>query len=253
MSPSLDFRKDQILAILHQDRIWSAYALADLEPEHDMYSHWHVSGKSVLLCYTGLEPPILFAHGEVAQLQSLLETIQPGEYQISFPQDFLQSLPASASILHQIPMWRMHFKHSPITQGTEIEVHRLGVEDLPHIEHLYNGQPDAPDGYHSRQLGMGPFVGVWESETLVATAGIHVFSENLSVAAIGNVYTHPNWRRKGFAQACTTKLLSILRSKGVATIVINVGQKNLAAVALYEKMDFKVHCPFYEGNILIKA
>jgi ribosomal protein S18 acetylase RimI-like enzyme len=71
------------------------------------------------------------------------------------------------------------------------------------------------------------------------------------MAAIGNVYTHPDWRRRGLAQACTASLLSILLSKGVATIVLNVGQNNQAALALYERMGFKIHCPFYEGNILI--
>jgi ribosomal protein S18 acetylase RimI-like enzyme len=245
--------KERILSILEGDRTWSAYALADLDPEHDTFSEWHLTGNSVLLCYTGLKPPILFAHGEVAQLESLLEKIPSGKYQISFPQELLQSLPDRASILHQIPMWRMWFKHRPIAQQTEIEVRRLGVEDVPQIGYLYEGKLDAPDGYHPRQLAMGPFVGVWKSETLVATAGIHVFSESRSVAAIGNVYTHPDWRRRGFARACTASLLTILITKGFETIILNVGQKNQAAVALYEKMGFKIHCPFYEGNILIKG
>jgi ribosomal protein S18 acetylase RimI-like enzyme len=251
VNPPNDVQTDHILSILNQDRIWCAYALVDLDPEHSAFSEWHVLGNSVLLCYTGLEPPILFAHGEVEQLRSLLEKFPSGGYQISFPYDLLQSLPASASILNLFPMWRMRFDHSQIAQRTGIEVERLGVDDLAHIDRLYKGQQDAPDGYHSRQLEMGPFVGIWESGTLVATAGIHVFSERRSMAAIGNVYTHPDWRRRGLAQACTASLLSILLSKGVATIVLNVGQNNQAALALYERMGFKIHCPFYEGNILI--
>lgn len=241
--------KECILSILEGDRIWSAYALADLDPEHDPFSEWHVAGNSVLLCYAGLEPPILFAYGEVAHLRSLLEKIPSGEYQISFPQDLHQCLPSRASILQQVPMWRMWFKHTQITQQMEIEVQRLGVEDISHIDNLYKGKHDAPDSFHPRQLEMGPFVGVWESKSLVATAGVHVLSESRSVAAIGNIYTHSDWRRRGFAGACTASLLSILITKGIETLVLNVGQKNQAAVALYEKMGFKIHCPFYEGNL----
>jgi GNAT superfamily N-acetyltransferase len=242
---------EHILSILESDPIWSAYALADLDPEHDAYSDWHSLGESVLLRYTGFVPPILFAQGEIGQINTILAKIPKGDYQISFPEDLIESLPAFVSIRKRIPMWRMCFTPKPITQPAGINVHSLGVEDLAQIEQLYENQHDAPDGYHPRQLQLGPFAGVWESGMLVATAGVHVLSKSQKLAAVGNIFTHPDWRRHGYAEACTASVLLTLIKIGLETIVLNVGQKNQKAKRLYERMGFKIHCPFYEGDIKI--
>jgi ribosomal protein S18 acetylase RimI-like enzyme len=244
--------KEDILSILENDRIWCAYAIADLDPEHDAYCEWHVFAESVLLSYSGLEPPVLFAHGEQEPLRALLKKIPSGEYQISFPEIFIGSLPEFARILHKIPMWRMWFSSTSIDPPTDFRVKRLNLEHINDINSLYAEKHDAPDGYHPRQLELGPFVGVWNSETLVATAGVHVLSTSQRVAAIGNIYTHPDHRRRGLARACTASVLSLLIEMGVMTIVLNVAQDNHAAVALYQQLGFEMHCPFYEGAMQIE-
>jgi predicted GNAT family acetyltransferase len=110
----------------------------------------------------------------------------------------------------------------------------------------------APDGYHPRQITIGPFIGAWESNTLIATAGVHVLSKSQGIAAIGNVFTHPDWRRRGVARACLLSLLDKLEPYSPQIVVLNVEQENLAAIRLYQSIGFKIHCQFNEGLILIQ-
>lgn len=243
--------KERIRSILEQDLIWSVYALADLDPEHDPFSEWHVSGESLLLRYSGLASPILFAIGEIADFQKLLGTIPSGEYQISFPQNLLFSLPNFVSVQEKIPMLRMYYTGQTLSQPVGENVRPLGMEDLAQIEQLFAGKEDAPDGYHPRQVSLGPFAGIWDAGKLIATAGVHVLSKEHNLAALGNIYTHPEWRRRGFARACTTRILFDLMELGATTIVLNVGQENMKAIKLYQSLGFISHCPFYEGIVQI--
>jgi ribosomal protein S18 acetylase RimI-like enzyme len=243
--------KGRLQAILESDRIWSAYALADLEPEHDAYADWYVGRESVLLHYTGLFPPVLFAHGSVTEINPLLGQVPPGEYQISFQAELLRLPPTQMKVIKQIPMWRMYYADQPAFPHPDTRAQRLSQEDLPEIERLYKGQTDAPDGFHPRQIELGPFVGIKESGELVATAGVHVLSKNQSIAAVGNVFTHPRRRGKGYGKICTELVLDELGQRGIETIVLNVGQENGRAIRLYQHLGFQIYCPFIEGLITI--
>jgi ribosomal protein S18 acetylase RimI-like enzyme len=245
--------KGRLQSILERDRIWSAYALADLDAEHDAYADWYIGRESVLLRYTGLFPPILFAHGAVVEITPLLDQIPPGEYQISFPTKLLPLPSARAKVLKHVPMWRMNHEAQTEVPHTATLAQRLSKEDLPEIERLYKGQPDAPDGFHPRQIELGPFVGVKESGELVATAGVHVLSQNQSIATIGNVFTHPRWRGKGYGKSCIELMLNELSLRGIETIVLNVEQENKTAIRLYQNLGFHQYCPFFEGLITING
>ncbi len=242
----------RVQAILEQDRIWSAYALADLDPEHKPFTEWHVQGDSLLLYYRGLEPPVLFAIGGASQLELLFASVPVGKYQISVKQEHLASLPANRYALEPVPMWRMWMRPSGLNLTPGIEVDQLhAVDEIP-IARLYNGRSDAPDGYHARQLALGPFAGIRDGKELVATAGVHVLSTAYSIAAIGNIYTHPAHRGKGFARACANSVLTRLFTMGIETVVLNVAQHNMRAYQLYSSLGFKLYGPFVEGCLLIQ-
>ncbi len=82
-------------------------------------------------------------------------------------------------------------------------------------------------------------------------AGVHVFSVEQSIAAIGNVYTDRDHRGKGYAGACTRTVLQEIIYQGIDLIVLNVSQDNQQALRLYQELGFMIHTPFYEGQFTI--
>ena len=59
--------------LLGTDRIWSAYALADLEPEEQGLAEWRTGEGAVVLLYRGLEPPVFFVHGAPSEAATLAQ------------------------------------------------------------------------------------------------------------------------------------------------------------------------------------
>jgi predicted GNAT family acetyltransferase len=101
--------------------------------------------------------------------------------------------------------------------------------------------------FHVSQMQPGVFYGLWVEGYLVAAAGTHLLSPTYGLAAVGNVFTHPSYRRKGYGLAATSAVVSALLETGIRDIVLNVSQKNLPAVRIYERLGFERYCPFLEG------
>jgi predicted GNAT family acetyltransferase len=81
-------------------------------------------------------------------------------------------------------------------------VRRLRPEDLPAM-----GELAALGGlmaWRPEVLGHGPAFGAFDGETLAAMATTHFATPD--VIEIGNVVTHPAYRRRGLASACTSAL-----------------------------------------------
>ena len=129
---------------------------------------------------------------------------------------------------------------------------RLGPEAADRIAALYAlGGPFTPDAFAPTQVAEGVFYGVaGEDGTLLAVGGTHIVDRTGGVAAIGNMYTHPAARGRGFAGAILAALVQTLRGEGIHTIVLNVDQRNEAGLRLYERHGFTIHCPFVEGKAI---
>jgi predicted GNAT family acetyltransferase len=97
------------------------------------------------------------------------------------------------------------------------------------------------------QVEMGVFYGVLELGRLVAVAGTHLVSPSYSVAAIGNVFTHPDHRGRGYGTLATRAVAAELQRRGIREIVLNVAQVNATALHIYDKLGFERYCPFLEG------
>ena len=72
-------------------------------------------------------------------------------------------------------------------------------------------------------------------------------SPTYNLAAVGNIYTHPDFRGNGYGTQTTSAVVSELIRQGIEDIVLNVEQDNLLANHLYERLGFERYCPFYEG------
>ncbi len=126
---------------------------------------------------------------------------------------------------------------------------RLTGADVPAVKALLaHGGPFTPDAFAAQQVEMGVFYGV-EDDTgaLAAVGGTHIVDYTARLAAIGNMYTRPDCRGRGFANAVLAAIVASLQADGVATIVLNVDQRNTGARRIYERFGFVAHCPYIEG------
>lgn len=88
-------------------------------------------------------------------------------------------------------------------------------------------------------LKTNQYFGIHGPRGLVSVAGIHVYSPTYRVAALGNITTHPDFRRQGLGKAVTAKLcLSLLET--VKHVGLNVQVDNEEAIRCYRRLGFEV-------------
>lgn len=246
--------------LLEGDRIWNAYALADLQPPWREHTRWITGDRSAVMVFAGLSPPILFACGDPLELDRLYGQLPHGDYWFTLrPTDYSRLAPRLVA-QERLRMWRMWLpvvEREPNRQPGEHLSHgqpeRLGQRDLPAIERLYAGLRGAPDAFHPAQLEHGVFFGIRGAQGLLSVAGTHVLSPELGVAALGNIATASRQRGRGMARSVAQAVLAELRRLGIETIVLNVRMDNHPAIQLYRGLGFVPYCGFYEGRGTIRS
>jgi len=244
-----------IRQILLRDPIWSVYALADLQPAFAPYCRWTmvdgVNGAAVLLLFSALQPPIFFATGDT---EAVTEALAGAE----LPDRLYVTLrPVHYALLDHYYQWvdvphhmvRMVLReHLPVPQPDVPNLVRLLPGDAAAIAALYaHGGAFTPDSFDAYQLDDGVFYGVRDDQgALVAVGGTHIIAHAERMAAIGNMYTHPAHRGKGYARAVLSAIIADLQAHKMRTIVLNVDENNGAARRIYERYGFRVHCSLIE-------
>lgn len=247
----------QIRTILQQDPIWSVYALADLQPPFAQWSRWYVgegeNGSGVVLLYSGLEPPILMSVGQVDAVErALAQTHLPDEVFISAREEhfpLLQKLYDFGD--HVEPMMRMVLDEEQQVELSALStLRRLARADSDQVRQLYaNGGPFTPGFFDPYMLDDGVFFGVMEeSGEFLAVGGTHILNRHDQSAAIGNMYTHPQHRGKGYASAILSAIVTVLRAEGMKSLVLNVDRRNAGARRIYERHGFQIYCDYVEGT-----
>jgi ribosomal protein S18 acetylase RimI-like enzyme len=252
MPPAAD--PEAIRRILETDRPWAVYALADLAPEYSAHARWHVAAHgrpALLLVYRAFRPPVLFAHGPVADLEPLLAEIagQPEFYLSVRPEIAALLRRAGYGISREKRMWRMLLDARGFAPPSH-NAARLAPADINELECLYaDGEAagEAPPFFDAGMLRLGVYFGIRENGALVAAAGIHVLAPTESVAAIGNVYTRRDQRGHGFGLQVTAAVTAELLRLHVRTVALNVAESNHAAIRVYERLGFRHYCDYREG------
>lgn len=243
-----------VRALLDRDRDWAAYAIGDLAPGYIEHCKWHApdtGAPALLLLYGGFDPPITFAMGDPRDLGALFREITAPHISLHVRPDALEAMehvyvPTGTRRMQRMVLRPQAFRPAPFD-----DVRALGTDDLEAITALYDDghrRGDGPTFFDAAMLRQGTFHGLWEGTDLVSIAGTHLYSPELGVCAIGNVYTRADRRGRGLAARVTSAVVALALGQGVSTIVLNVGGDNTAAQRVYERLGFERYCEFLEGE-----
>jgi RimJ/RimL family protein N-acetyltransferase len=251
--PGGDLSPDKLRPLLQRDPAWSAFALGDLDPDRQPLCTWRVAGESVLLLYSGFDPPVLFAYGSHHELDPLVQKLEVPELSLQLQPMMLDRLTLRYQVTHLRPMLRMVLKSTPKRDDDTVDLRPRDLRDLELLHEDGRATGDAPQFFDPEMLRDGVFRGVRVNGDVVAVAGTFIVSPQEGVAAIGHVYTRRDVRGKGYATKATGAVAADLVELGCATVVLNVEQRNAAAIRVYEKLGFQRHCGFFEGSARLKT
>ena len=236
--------RDELAALLRRDPALHAYELGDLDDEFWPHTTWYRRGAAVAQVYHGTSLPTLIALDAPARLGTLNALLT--DALALLPTRFYAHLSTGAETalapaydLHQV---RGHLKMSLTGPGQlpagAADGVLLSADDLPELLEFY----DAAYPRHWFEPGMlakGPYLGIRRDGELVAVCGTHVWSSAYRVAAIGNVAVRPDVRGQGLGRAVVGQWCRLAAGQ-VERIGLNVRADNVAAVALYRRLGFRV-------------
>lgn len=244
-----------IRALIEHDRAYAAYAIAQLDPNLFKDNEWWLSsgpaGRQALVVHStsGLGNA-LFAIGDAEALDAAL-SLHPGprftfgslrlEHRAVAEKHYILSRP---QLMTRMSLTRAAFK--PV-EGAAVRLGRAEVSDVNRIYSIEGG----PTAYRASHLEDGVYYGVYVGGALAAIAGTHVVSRAEGIAVVGNVFTHPDYRGRGFANVTTSAVTAELLHD-CEQVVLTVESKNAPALAVYTKLGYQAVCTLHETPMLRK-
>jgi hypothetical protein len=243
---------EEAYRFLMLDRIWAGYALCDLESPLWEYSsfYWAEQGnKKALVLHVDLDSlRILSGFGDPEGINAVWSEIRlPLDMQYSFRTEReVEGLQQYYHLESLYPMWRLYLRTSEIVSwDSGIEVVPIGPDRNDELSAIFEGHPEC--AYVPEQLHTGVFYGVLNNEKLLAVVGTHVLSKKYRIAGVGNAFTLPEVRRKGYFRACLAMVIAQLSEMGIDDIIANVGVDNIPSLNGALALGFKKHCQYWEG------
>ena len=241
--------RELIRSFLEHDRLFAAYALADLEDRDTSRARWGVARVddevvSLVLEYGGPAPQPLLILGRDDGVEAILrDVIKPAIA-------YVACLPANQTAVERRyrlepgpQMVRMWVDKENFRDAFDPGVERLLPSDAGELNRLYRL------GFGSwlppQAIAEGVYYGIRVNGRLVAAAGTHVIGRRARIAVVGNVLTQPEFRGRGYAQATTaavtTRLLEFCDH-----VVLNVRSDNPPALNAYRRLGYAEHVRFEE-------
>ncbi len=241
--------KDQIHSFLETDRIWAGYAICDLEPEMFPLCDWYTAHRnndiiSLCLYFKGLQPSTQITIGEPFGVERILKTADvPREVYAHIPITHLEIVRryyyfSGLRNMKRMVVTKESFK--PVAGKAT----KMNPGDLMDLEQLYASQSET--FFRSYMLASGVYYGLKKNNTLVSVAGTHVCSSSYGLACVGNIFTLPSHRRKGYATICTSQVVKELLTC-YNDVILNVASDNTPAIKIYRRLGFREHCTYLEG------
>ena len=241
----------RIREILRPRIDYTAYALGQLEPGLFERTRWYWArgdtGAALVLHSKGGLGDATFVMGDPDAVAAIL-SVQPGpaqSYATCQPQH-LSALQHVYRLANQQPMIRMSVRGDTFRPVDTVQTVRLSGLDIRKVNALYASE-GGPSYYVPDHIEHGVYCGVIVDGRLVAVAGTHVVSPQEGVAVVGNVFTHPAYRGRGYATAATGSVTGALLAF-CDDVVLTVDPKNQPAVAAYRKLGYQETCELVEAS-----
>jgi ribosomal protein S18 acetylase RimI-like enzyme len=243
-------------AVLSQDRVWNCFAIADLVPPFREYSRFAVAYETgsaraaACLVLRHPELTVIVPHGPAPGVAAILARVDLPERPVVHAQ--AQHLPALERAYRRRAGWREMLRMAvdaetfvpPAALAPAVE--RLTPADVPALFALYGLYPESV--FRRDLVQHGTFFGVRAGDGIIAAGGTHVVAPAYGIAVLGNIFTHPDARRQGYAGAITAALVADLIAGGCPEVVLTVAAANSAAIRVYSRVGFRSHCHYWAGQ-----
>lgn len=239
--------KPEILNFLMNSPELQVYSIGDLDDFFWPKTIWYSlkennETKAIALLYVGMSTPTLLAiyDRDFESSHLLLERIKPilpVRFYAHLSPNLIDIFGKQNIIESYGPHYKMALKKNPI-KIIDDNIKRLTINDIQIISDFYaTAYPD--NWFDKRMLETQKYFGYFAENKLVGIAGIHVYSEEYKVAALGNIATHPDFRGRQIAYKLTSQLcLDLMQS--VNYIGLNVKSDNIAAISCFRKIGFEI-------------
>ncbi len=198
---------------------------------------------AVVMEYRGISPQPLFVMGDPDGVGAILrDVVRPRIAYLASTPDIVPAVAVHYRVDPPGEMVRMSVDRASFRPVLG-EAVRLDAGDTRHLNRLYELGLTA--WLPSEAVGAGIYYGVRRGTRLIAAAGTHVISPMYGLAAVGNVFTHRDYRGQGLAKVVTSAVTAeLLRT--VDEVVLNVRADNPPALAAYRALGYREHIRFEE-------
>jgi ribosomal protein S18 acetylase RimI-like enzyme len=253
--------KSHLQRHFEKDKERFCYHLGDLDDFYFKNCQWAVDYaerarvEECVLIYTGGTTPAVLAFGLTERFSSLLDEalylLPPkffGHYQAEHRSILLRMYNEKTLGLHYRFKLKKYIKQENKT--TSMVPTRLNISHENDLITLY--QSAYPQSYFiPRMLESDKYLGLFDNEKLVAVSGVHVDSNEYSIAVLGNIAVHPDHRNKGLATILTSLLVEELVDEN-KLVCLNVKADNSEAITVYKKLGFEKALEYHEGFFELK-
>ncbi len=245
--------KKEIESFLRRNVYLHIYGIGDLDDFFWPYTTWYAIKeneeiRAIALLYSGRSFPVLLALSEGKSMEQLIQSILdflPGRFHAHLSSVTEAVLKQKYEMKPQGKHYKMALNNKSLLKDIDCsQVVQLKSEDLDEVLQLYK---DAYPGnwFDSRMLQTKQYFGIGRDSRLVSVAGVHVYSKQYKVAAVGNIVTHPDYRSDGLGKSVTARLCQSL-SETVEHIGLNVKSDNQIAISMYKRLGFEIVGCYWE-------
>jgi RimJ/RimL family protein N-acetyltransferase len=252
---------DQVAyAAMAGDRVWNAFAIADLEPPFRKYSRFAVARlpgadqTAVCLLFESPEFNVTAPYGEPEGVAAILAAVKlPTPTGVMVRPEHEESIdrwydfPRGRQLMIRMATDAASCRPAPPAAG----LFQLNTTDLEELLALYEEYPG--NHFAPIQLEHGLYFGVRDDGRLVAAGGTHVLEPKRGVAALGGIFTLPEKRGRGYAAAVTSALVTELLARGCRDVVLTVYADNEVARRVYSRLGFREHCRYGTGEGVLRG